>query len=189
MILVVIVVVLFAAVPLLGGDLMRLTELRLRATWAVFISIALQVLITTVAPCGSPTLHDAIHLLSYGLAGVFVVANRRLPGALLIGGGGVLNLAAITANHGVMPAAVRALSIAGLPPATGFQNSAALAHPQLLALGDIIPVPGPLPNVLSIGDLIIFAGTVILLRATCFGRAQAPQDPTGQTSHTSATPT
>ena len=45
----------------------------------------------------------------------------------------------------------------------GFENSAPLAHPHLLWFGDVIPWPGPFPNVLSIGDLLIYAGTLILL--------------------------
>jgi hypothetical protein len=54
----------------------------------------------------------------------------------------------------------------------GYHNATPLAHPHLLWLGDLIPVPGPLPNVLSIGDCIVFAGMLILLHRTC-GRPAA----------------
>jgi hypothetical protein len=38
----------------------------------------------------------------------------------------------------------------------------------LLWLGDIIPLPaGPLANVLSIGDVVIFVGLLFLLHRTC----------------------
>jgi hypothetical protein len=57
-----------------------------------------------------------------------------------------------------MPASRTAQHLAGLTEAGGFQNSAAVAHPSLLWLGDIIPVPGPSPNVMSVGDCIIFFG-------------------------------
>lgn len=56
---------------------------------------------------------------------------------------------------------------------TGFRNSMPVAHPVLLWLGDVIPWPGPMPNVLSIGDVVIFAGMIVLLQRTC--RHAAPQ--------------
>ena len=56
----------------------------------------------------------------------------------------------------------------------GFHNSAHVAHPVLPWLGDLIPWPGPLPNVLSIGDLLIFAGTIVLLQRTCGRRTAQP---------------
>jgi hypothetical protein len=45
-------------------------------------------------------------------------------------------------------------------------NCAQLPHPLPLWLGDVVPVPGPLPNVLSAGDLIVFAGLMVLLQPT-----------------------
>ena len=58
-----------------------------------------------------------------------------------------------------MPASATAERLSGLVMHGGFRNSAPVAHPVALFLGDVIPWPGPMPNVLSIGDLIIFAGT------------------------------
>ena len=62
--------------------------------------------------------------------------------------------------------------LAGIAERAGFDNSAALAHEHLAFLGDVIPVPGPWPigNVLSIGDLIIFAGALIVLHVACDSR-------------------
>jgi hypothetical protein len=71
-----------------------------------------------------------------------------------------------------MPASATARRLAGLTVGSGFQNSAHLAHPHLLWLGDIIPVPGPWPlgNVVSIGDCIIFVGALVLLHRVCESR-------------------
>ena len=68
-----------------------------------------------------------------------------------------------------MPASASALRISGIAERPGFDNSAALAHPHLAFLGDIIPVPGPWPigNVLSVGDLIIFVGAAVVLHVAC----------------------
>jgi hypothetical protein len=179
--LVIVALLCVATVPATGGDLRRLLEVHLRSTWAAFAAIAVQIAITSF-PAGLPLLHDALHLVSYGLAAVFLVANRRVPGLWVMAAGGALNLVAIAANGGVMPASRAALAVAGIAPADGFANSAAVAHPRLLVLGDVIGVPGPWPigNVLSVGDLVLFAGLLVLLHRVCGGairrrrRAKAP---------------
>jgi hypothetical protein len=157
------------SVPISGGQLRRLADVQLRYIWAAPLALALQVLIITVAPDGDKSLHVAVHLGTYGLGGVFLWVNRRLPGVPLLATGAISNTLAIAANAGVMPASLTAQRAAGLATGTGFQNSAHLAHPHLLWLGDIIPIPGPGPlaNVLSIGDLVIYTGMLVLLHTTC----------------------
>ncbi|MGA2014620.1 MAG: DUF5317 domain-containing protein [Solirubrobacteraceae bacterium] len=160
-------------VPLTGGRLRRLADLELRWLWLAPAALAVQVVITVIAPGGDPAWHAGVHLASYGLIAVFLLANRRLPGVTVIAAGTLCNVLAIAANGGVMPAAAAAQRIAGLILGAGFHNSARLAHPMLLWLGDIIPVPGPLPNVLSPGDCLIFAGVAVLLRRSCAEPAAA----------------
>jgi Family of unknown function (DUF5317) len=154
-------------VPLTGGRLGRLTDLRLRGIWISPLALSLQLLVTTVAPGGNRSLHVAIHIATYGLIGIFLWANRHIPGVAVIATGALLNGLEIVINGGVMPASATAQRIAGLKLGPGFNNSAQLAHPHLLWLGDVIPVPGPLPNVMSVADLIIFAGMLVLLHRTC----------------------
>jgi hypothetical protein len=89
--------------------------------------------------------------------------------------GAFLNALAITVNSGVMPTAVAAERAAGLATGSGFHNSAVVAHPHLLWLGDIIPVPWPLPKVLSVGDCIIYVGLLVLLHRTCRAPKVAPE--------------
>ena len=86
------------------------------------------------------------------------------------------------ANKGVMPASRTAERIAGEVQSAGYHNATPLAHPHLMWLGDLIPVPGPLPNVLSIGDCIIFAGMLVLLHRTC----RTPRPGRGINRHDSA---
>jgi hypothetical protein len=172
MLLVITAFALVASVPLAGGRLTRLLDVRLRATWTVLVSVAIQVGITTVAAGGSHALHVVLHLVSYALAAWFLAVNRHVRGLVLIAVGAALNLLAISLNGGVMPASAAALRIAGLTERAGFNNSALVAHPHLGFLGDVIPVPGPWPigNVLSVGDLIIFAGAFLVLHLTCGSR-------------------
>jgi hypothetical protein len=112
------------------------------------------------------------------MIGVFLWANRHLPGALLLATGAGMNFLAILLNGGVMPAAASAQRTAGLAVPTGFNNSAHLAHPLVPWLGDVIPVPGPLPNVMSVGDLVIYAGMLVLLHRICGApRPRVQRDP------------
>jgi hypothetical protein len=164
--LLVVVILSVVTVRPAGGSLSALGAVRLRMTPAIFGALAIQVAIVSVVPGGSPWLHRALHIGSYALAGVFVVANRRLAGMRLLGLGATLNLVAILANNGVMPASRSALRAAGrLTSSTDFLNSAAVAHPHLLFLGDILAVPRsvPLANVYSIGDVCIAIGVAIAI--------------------------
>jgi Family of unknown function (DUF5317) len=178
MLLVIMAIALVLTVPLCGGRLGRLGDIRLRASWAVLLSAAIQVGITAVDRGGSHTVHVLLHLTSYAFAAWFLIANRRLIGISIVALGAGLNVLVIALNGGVMPAGATALRIAGIDTRGGFANSAAVAHPHLALLGDVIPVPGPWPigNVLSVGDLIIFVGAFVMLHRAC-GSKLAPRWP------------
>lgn len=168
MLLVALAVGFVALVPLVGGDLRGLARIELRRPEVALAGLALQVLLTTIIPGADHGLLSALHVASYALAAWFVVANLRVPGILPMAAGGAMNLLAISLNGGVMPASAWAIARSGLDVGEGYANSAVLADPRLLALGDVIPVPaGPLANVLSLGDLVIFAGLALLLARAC----------------------
>ncbi|MDP9406261.1 MAG: MFS transporter, partial [Actinomycetota bacterium] len=161
------------AILALGGRLERLAAVRLRGLPLLVASTAIQLSLMVGLVPGVRPLQGALHLASYGLSGAFVVLNRRLPGVLLIGLGGLCNLLPIAANGGVMPASADALSRAGLVAAPrGFSNSIALADPRLARLGDVFAVPEswPLANVFSIGDVLVVAGAIWGLWRLCGSR-------------------
>jgi hypothetical protein len=162
-----------ATVPLAGGRLAALSELRFRASGLLVAAILAQVLIVSIFPQGSATFHNAVHIATYVAVAVFVVRNRRIPWVWLVALGGALNFTAIAANGGVMPASPRALQNAGfaLDPA-GFTNSGAVAHPQLQFLGDVFWVPSsfPVSNVFSVGDLLILVGALLAMH--CIGASR-----------------
>jgi len=167
MVLIALALICVATVPLTGGNLAQLADLRLRGLWIPLVALAIQVIITVVVPTGSMALHRGLHVATYVMIGMFLWANRRLAGIRLLTLGAACNAAAIIANLGVMPASRSAERLAGLSLRAGFDNSAPVQHAHLAWLGDIIPWPGPLHNVLSIGDLLIFAGTMVLLHRSC----------------------
>jgi hypothetical protein len=173
-------ILLLFSVPLTGGRLSRLAAVRLRATWALFAALGIQVVILEVVPGGIPALHAAAHIASYLLAVYFVIANRRVPGMLLLGLGGALNATAIFVNGGVMPASPAALRTAGMPIAhDGFVNSAAAPHAHLAFLGDVFAVPAswPASNVFSIGDVCLAVGLAVGLHVVCRSRLAAVLGP------------
>ena len=98
-----------------------------------------------------------------------LLANLRQPGFALILLGALLNLAAIVANGGQMPASAEAfiaLNGSATVPGDGFSNSVvAGAGAPLLFLGDVFVLPRPIPlaNVFSIGDLLIAVGGVMFV--------------------------
>lgn len=169
MLLVVLAVGCLASVWVRGGRLRRLGGLELRAEWAALGALGAQVLVLGVFADGAHRWHALAHVGTYLPAAWFVWANRALPGVALLALGGALNLATIAANGGVMPTSGWAMDAAGLRPATVFANSAPVPHPHLLWLGDVLPVPLPLglSNVLSVGDLVLYAGALVLLHRTC----------------------
>jgi MFS family permease len=155
-----------ATVPLLGGRLGHLSSIRFQRVPAIVAALGIQILILRVFPEGSPDLHAIAHLASYALIFVFVGANLRVPGLPLIALGGMLNLLAIAANSGVMPADPAALHTAGILQVPGeFSNSTTLPDPKLWFLGDVFAVPAhwPLANVFSVGDILLVLGAFVLL--------------------------
>jgi hypothetical protein len=160
------------AVPLFGGRLGALLEVRLRHVWAIYAALGLGIAATEV-PGLPERLRAALLVAAYPVGAVFLVANRRLPGMALVAFGGTMNLLAISVNGGVMPASPSALTGAGLavyPP--GFHNSAALPDPRLAFLGDVffIPASWPLSNVFSVGDVLIGLGVAWTLHRVCRSR-------------------
>jgi Family of unknown function (DUF5317) len=154
-----------ASARLAGGRLSALGDLHFRHIWLLAVAFGLQVTIISVVPSGDGWWHQAAHLATYAMAGAFAVANRHIPMLWLIAAGGVMNLAAIAANGGVMPASASALDTAGLPPETGFANSAPVPDAHLAYLGDVFAIPSswPLANVFSIGDVCIALGALLLV--------------------------
>src|SRR5947208_5061477 len=166
MILVVFVGVAAAAVPLLRGRLLNLAELKFHKSWLLLLALGMQLpLILTSGP--RTPLREAVYVASYLVAIAFLYFNRRIPGIWLIAVGAGLNLIAIAANSGVMPASPHALAAAGLPtqPSSSYINSMALHSPRLLFLGDVFAVPRswPLSNVFSAGDICIALGAAVAI--------------------------
>jgi hypothetical protein len=169
------VVIGIGIVPLTGGRLGALAHIPLRANALLAVAMTVQVAVITVVPGGTPGVHAALHVATYGLSAVWVFLNRHIAFIGVAAAGAALNTVVIVANRGVMPAAATAMARAGLhPSASRFANSGVQAHPHLAVLGDIFAVPRPLPlsNVYSLGDIVLALGVVLMIASAC--RAQRP---------------
>lgn len=173
MLLLVAVMLAAITVPIFGGRLLALADLRFNRAWLILAAIGVQIAIVSVLPSGTPAVHVVAHICSYVLAGWFLAANTQIAGLWIIVLGGALNFIAIVANGGVMPADPDAFATAGLITQPGeFANSTSLPDPQLTFLGDIFAVPKswPLHNVYSIGDVLIAVGACVLIHRACGSR-------------------
>ena len=167
MFLVPFVLIGLATVPLAGGRVGALAEIRFRGLRLLAAAFALQV---PLAFAGMPDgACRALQLGSYAFVAGFLAANRHLTGIPVVAVGACTNLIAIAANGGVMPASAAAYARAGLTDTAGFASSAVLDAPRLLPLGDVFAIPAswPFHNVFSLGDICIAVGAVLAVHAAC----------------------
>jgi uncharacterized protein DUF5317 len=133
-----------------GRDWRRLERLHIR--WLPILVLAL------VARAAAPVVPLALGLYLAGIAltAVFAGANWRLPGAVLIALGSLLNLSVIALN-GAMPVDVELLQLAGGEPPEDALHEALSDESVLAVLADIIIVP-VVRAAYSIGDVFIAIG-------------------------------
>jgi Family of unknown function (DUF5317) len=159
---------------LCGGRLGRISSLKLRGLWLFFLAFGIQVVAFPFAFLPWTTGEDAakaLWLVSYGCLLAAAVLNRRILGAQVVALGMALNLVAILANGGRMPATPEAMEAAGLSFAVK-HNSVAAAQPNVPWVVDRFAAPDwvPLTNVFSVGDVVIAIGAFVLVFAATGAR-------------------
>jgi hypothetical protein len=127
-------------------------------------------------------------MASFALLFAFAALNVRNPGFPLILVGLCLNALVIGVNHG-MPVQRQALITSGqgstlhlLAREGGAKHHLAGPDDRLMLLGDVIPVPKPVGQVISVGDVATYAGVMWFVVASMRPsrrpeEAVAPQDP------------
>jgi hypothetical protein len=142
-----------------GGRFRYLSGKSFRLWLLLPMGLLLQVL---VERDGSPA-PFALLLLSYVCLIGFGVANWRLTGMWLIVLGFGLNFFCIAVNHG-MPVSRTAIGSLNIEdPPTGVKHHLERPSDSFVFLGDIIPVPSPVNEALSFGDMIMTVGVADLL--------------------------
>ncbi|MEP7060359.1 MAG: DUF5317 family protein [Actinomycetota bacterium] len=152
------IVVAFAIGTATGRSAAGFPAVRIRWSWLAIAGIALQ-----LAPLTGEGAFVAL-LGSFGLLLAFAAANLRASGFLLIVVGLGLNLLVIAANHG-MPVTTRALrdsgqvsTVADLIAHGGAKHHLAGANTVLAPLADVIAIPSPIGQAVSVGDICVHLG-------------------------------
>jgi len=164
---------LLVALPF-GGRLRALGHVRFRWLGLAYVALALQIVAFPgkSLPWSTPDgVAIALWLASDLVLLAVVVRNLRLTGMWLVASGLALNLVAVVANGGHMPALPSALANAGLHYHREL-NSVAMAHPTLPWLVDRWAAPHwiPLANIFSVGDVAIALGGLVVALAVSGAR-------------------
>ncbi len=146
---------------LAGGRLRNLSSGRFRWPLAGLSGVALQ-----FVPA-SGTVDRVLLVVSFLLLAVAAGINRRLPGFPLILVGLSMNFLVITVNDG-MPITGQAIVASGqadtmkelVAGAGGSKHHLATEEDELLFLGDAIPIPAPVSQAVSVGDLFACGGAM-----------------------------
>jgi hypothetical protein len=158
-----------------GGRLRNFERLRIRAWWLAPVGLLLQVQLPALWHPGRD-LSVGLLIGSYLILLVFAALNLRLAGFALILIGLAMNLLVVGVNGG-MPVTKGALVASGqgsflskLVHGKGAKHHLARPDDVLLPLADVIAIPPPIQQVVSAGDLVVYAGVVWLVAATMRGR-------------------
>jgi len=170
LILVLAVVVGFAA----GGTLRNFEALRVNWWVLAFAGVALQTMPLSWIDMVPPRLLGTGALLaSYALLLAFIAVNRWIPGARVMALGLLLNMLVVGLNAG-MPVSASAIEAAGgsadRPAST--KHHLETQDDMLVFLGDVIPVPEPVGIVVSVGDVLLYAGMAWFVIQVMRGRSR-----------------
>jgi Family of unknown function (DUF5317) len=161
---------------LLGGRLHHLEAIRPRWWGLVLLGLAIQFVPLPEGVAGTDlVIRNAVLALSYSLLIVFGLVNVRMPGMILVIAGLACNMTVIMVNGG-MPASAQALIDSGQEDVLAYlRDQGADKHhlltdeDQLTFLADVIAVPEPIGQAVSVGDIILYAGLTWLIVAAMRG--------------------
>ncbi len=137
----------------------------LRHSWVIFVVLGMQ-----VAAVFTPRILSPLLVLgSYAVLMIMLFFNLDKQSMRLVFIGVLLNAMVIGLNGGHMPVSVAAASGLGFDTApliaqSDFKRVAMTGATLFNFLGDVIPVPLPLPRVVSIGDILIAVGAFLLIQ-------------------------
>ncbi len=159
-----------------GGRLDRLEALRPRWWGLVILGLGIQFIPLPNGASGTDLLiRTAVLALSYSLLLTFALVNVRMPGMFLVVIGLACNMTVIVVNGG-MPASAQALIASGQEDVVAYvrEQGADKHHlltddDQLTFLADVIAVPQPIGQAVSVGDILVYAGLTWLVVATMRG--------------------
>ena len=157
------------------GSMLKLASLRARLWWLLLLAFLAKFIAVKLHGAG---IQDMSGLMLYVQAGVyfvsilFIVLNRHLPWMKLILVGTLSNAAVVMLNGGRMPVSEDALVVLGKLQRVeelrqGQDAMHSLVGEDTIApfLGDGILVQSPINTIVSIGDVLVMVGVILLIGA------------------------
>jgi Family of unknown function (DUF5317) len=187
-----------AVAVLIGGDVRRLGQLRIRHLELLLAAFAAKVAVALLGTSHSQTALLAARPLNViGAILLLAVAwfNRRIPGAVIFGVGLLSNLVVISSFAGrmpvLLPSGFEPIAGGALPLLRAGQDPlhVLLSQPQgLWFLGDVFVIPGIVgrASLVSIGDLVMAVGVAYLIIR--WSRRSRPAHPTYEPAPAEVTP-
>jgi Family of unknown function (DUF5317) len=167
-------VILIAVVAgyLAGGRFRGLGRLRLAYWWLAPLGLGLRDLPLPGSPHGTGfSLRVAALAASYLMLLGFAAVNHRTAGMSLIFVGLSFNALVVVSNGG-MPVSRHALDVSGQSAAikefgedAGSKHHVMTPADHLTPLADVIPIPAPIGDVASVGDVFVYAGLAWLIES------------------------
>jgi Family of unknown function (DUF5317) len=161
---------------LLGGRVRNLANLEIAWPWLALVGLALQF----VTGPGS-TVPLVCLYLSFALLIVFTIKNVRIFGFAVILAGVLCNLLVIGINGG-MPVSKAALRgsdqgrfLGALENNPYPKHHLATDDDLLRFLGDVIPVPEPIAQAISVGDILTYGGVGLVVIGAMRGPSRRRQ--------------
>lgn len=162
---------------LLGGRLTELSGLKVRWFPVALVGLAMQ-----MAPV--PGNQWPVYLLygSFVLLLLFAFINLKVTGFAIVAVGIILNFTVIAANGG-MPVSRQSLVDSGQASTlSDLVNSGGAKHhligpaDSVTFLADVIAIPAPVSQSVSLGDLFTYGGVVVLIIAAMRRRPEDPEE-------------
>ena len=152
---------------LTGGRLSRFESMRLRLWGLAILGLGIQFFPLPAGTAGTDLFVRTIVLsASYTLLLAFAAVNIRVPGMVLVLIGLACNFAVIAANGG-MPVRAETLRDSGQDVVLALEGAAKhhlmTDEDALTVLGDVIAVPQPIGQAISIGDVFMYVGLIWLI--------------------------
>lgn len=156
-----------------GGSLVKLTDLPVRQVYLLAFPLLMEVAQSQLllrVEWMSPLISFGITIFQYLIVFVFVLLNSHMWQVLVYGAGSALNFLVITANAGAMPITEKVLDLGGssakftaLVQGRFFTYEIINESTRLPFLGDVILIPGWLPQCISVGDILLMIGVFLLV--------------------------
>ncbi|CAK7001053.1 hypothetical protein CIW83_15295 [Tissierella sp. P1] len=164
---------------LMGGKIRNIGNLYINGWYLFVVAFSVEIISLLIVSKTGGNLSDIIennffyiHIFIYLLLIIGLIMNFHENGLRITLFGSILNFLPLSLNSGRMPVAINALKVSKLYTQLSLlEEGRIMTHTlankatKLTFLGDIIPIPKPypFPKIISIGDVLISLGLLILI--------------------------